>query len=428
MKISLTFLLVAIFFPIFGRCFDVTNSLPGNILNYGIILSVLAAFFTLIKKPKLNLLTYHSKYILIFILGNFILFTLKLILGGFTYENIQFYRDNVAGFIYALSTLIIFLTLIDEKQYYENIKFFSNIFIVLFTLQIVLSFSESISGEYYTDFNEEVYVNYDKRDMLKAIGIDTSSIINLKIALTGLMSQHNYFGSFLATSNIFIISLYILKRSRIYALLISIIVLVALFNTTKTSVICIVICDIIFLIGFAVKKKLIKVFVITLSMIPFIIFGLYIIYSVYYGTSGDWSMFYRQKYWEYLIINYIEIIYTEPESTIIGVSNENLTKISTAYSSNSINRSFENEIISILFKTGISGLILYSMQIFSFTRFLIIWNKSSRYIFIMLLFTLFITLWTLDLQMRFYNLSLVVIIWTIAIKIQSSRQNIPKRK
>ncbi len=373
-------LIIALYFPMFGRVIPLISSLPYNFVNYSLLFMLIFVLITLIFNRGYEKIDKRLMPLIIFNIYLIVNQTLKGLLNG----SLMVYINTTAGVI--LSTLIIiFLT--QQKQFGRNDKLFENIakaLALMLFLQIMLSMLESSSGTLLGNYEiskrpdgSSIIVGIEGRDLLNLFGMSQKGLFGFKIAFTGLIGQHNAFGIMLVFYNIFFLVQYEKKRS-MYKLAPCLLILFALIGNGTRSAIMIVLLTNLIYFSFSIKSKMLKMSVAAMLVLPLVIILYYnmskYILNWYYQSD---SLTTRTLLWEQLPLKPKDLFCFFFGRTIQDLSLW-VIKIGGV-----VKGSYESEFANLYLKTGFIGVMLfigmlfktYRLKVFNYFRGKIISNR-----------------------------------------------------
>jgi len=257
-------ILAAIYIPLFG-CIHPIIRYNFKTVSYVLIITIGLLYLHRVYIRRIKCLNKNSTFFKAF--NPFIILNLCLILLGVLHvcngeSTLSMYLGGLQGIFLSL-VIILYLSTFNNNEnllIFERIAFFV---VIAFIAQFFLSFYESFTGRIiaqgYDWLNEATgYYNpliTSKRLILNIIGIDIANALSLNMPFSGLLGQHNYWGTQLPFYNLIFWTSYFSGRRNIYFLLLLFVLLASVFNTSRFGIAAILVTDIFLLAKFVVNKK-----------------------------------------------------------------------------------------------------------------------------------------------------------------------------
>lgn len=404
-------LLAAIYLPILGPILPMLSALPTNLINYGTLLAVSAAGLAVMKKRRPVRRTVATALFAAFLGYLFVVLTFKLLLSpGELRTTIQLYRLHVAGIVYAFSSLVVVQRLPDLRMAGRFLVVFAGGLSILVLIQGGLSFMESVQGVLLGDYTTELASELGRRDLVSEVGYRPLQASGLRLAFTGLMGQHNRFGSLLVLCNLVFLARFLWARNLSYVVMLVVVLVLAILNTTRTSILAIVVTDLMMLPLLIPGFRWLR---------PVLVAGILVaggwllrerLAPALVSTGALTSWVFRVEFWAYSIREYAYFSSSNPFTFTFGPGFESMRNISMAFSSVQA-RSFESEFLAMLFRGGVLGSVAYGLLLCGLGLQGLRLREQARWYLWALLASVVVTSLTLDLNLRFHNAPLLVIAW-----------------
>jgi hypothetical protein len=266
---------------------------------------------------------------------------------------------NVRGFFSATQGHLIslFMLLYFLKQSKEDIvavvhrvfKFVG----VVFLVQLCLSVYESYVGHFLQYFlaGDAPSGTLDERILLSVISSNIPLLSDLKMPFSGMLGQHNFWGTQLPFYNLIFLYLYLQSKQRKYMVLLALTFVASIFNTSRFGISAILLTDVITLLRFMRARTRVL-----------IIGSLFILIAANLGTLiTAWNGYFEradtltnrvvdyEMYWRYFGDQ-------NPLEMLIGVGATRLGTLSERITGGY--GSFESEFFAQLFRSGLIGLVV----------------------------------------------------------------------
>ncbi|MDP1880716.1 MAG: hypothetical protein Q8K60_07235 [Parachlamydiaceae bacterium] len=344
---SLKLFLAVLYIPIFAAIFISPYSGTFYLLIY-------ASLFILVMLQKRNSNRYFIMNIVLFIKFSIVFIILNsfhLVDGN---ELLMAVRQSLPFAI--VLGLILFLSKYNQEELTKLIERAFHLAGIMFIIQFILSAYESINNIYLVkDFNwalsEINKSTIESRFILNIFSININFLSIFTHAFSGLLGHHNYWAVQLPFYNLFFLILYHKSGKTYYLVLIALVLIAILLNTTRAGIITILLTD-IFYVLFLNKRKNKTYYVIaygTLFLLIYSIFMLAVNLSYYFEQTdtltvrSEWyTAFYQQ-----IIGSGLRLFFG------YGISQIDQIMVNIrAYN-------FESAFFSILFENGLMGLSLF---------------------------------------------------------------------
>ena len=217
MNVLIVFILIALYFPMFGKIIPGIAELPYNFANYGIVLLLILVAANIFRSKRIS--KFEGGVILIF---------------GIYYVLNLWYKGIANGFVQELSAKsagvfmgILILILLNQYKinnvkyvFYNRLTFFLGIALIF---QFLISFYESKLGYTLGIYEIKVYSSgaftndyplYGTRDLFLLFGLTSQQLFGLNFPFTGLIGQHNGFGTMLLFYNLLFLISFVKTKSK----------------------------------------------------------------------------------------------------------------------------------------------------------------------------------------------------------------------
>ena len=253
----------AIYVPLFGSIHPIVRY---NFKTVSYILIITIGFFCFHRIYYLNIKGLNNKSIFSETFKPFLVLNIFLIFLGALHiytgrSTISIYSGNLHGVFLSLA-IIYYLSKFSDTDILEIFQKIVPFVAFAFIVQFILSYYESVTGRIiaqgYDWLNESNYFQFAKmsnRLIFNIIGINIADYLSLKIPFSGLLGQHNYWGTQLPFYNLIFWSQYFTCKKRIFLGLLLLVLLSAIFNTSRFGIFAILVTDIFLLNKFVVNKK-----------------------------------------------------------------------------------------------------------------------------------------------------------------------------
>ncbi len=231
---------------------------------------------------------------------------MNLLIGGVAFLN---YFAKHYGVFLSTALIFYFATFRDT----ENIEIFNRLSLIIggvFIIQLAYSFYESVFSDVYIvnsfdwngTFSDFDYEGGLLNDRLQIEYFFQYLDLPIRLVFTGLLGQHNHWGTQLPFYNlIFIYQYYYSTTGRLrYLGLLGLVLLAAILNTSRFGILAIIITDIVFFYYFTTINKRIKALFYFSFGVLLLIFAMDIYESIstYVSLTNTFST--RQDTWSYL--------------------------------------------------------------------------------------------------------------------------------
>lgn len=405
MRLLTAGLLFAIFFPIFGKAIPRIAALPGNLMNYGLIVcvGVAAASFFGVRRSATDELPWF-KWLFRFLVLLLAQYSVRLIITDVSsYEVGQAFRNFSSGVFYGLAALLLIRReLALHRRGGRLFDAFALLLSVAVLFQGLGSMVESRRGEYLGDYEQDVNATLESRNLLTALGDERIDRLGFSLAFTGLMGQHNRYGSMLIYLNLIFLIQLLRTRSPYYLGMVGFTALLAIGNTTKTSIAAIALSNIVLLPAIYSNVRWLRVSLVTaVVLVGGIAYGQKLTEAVY-ATGGEGSMLSRIDYWIYLKDQWLRLLPDMPVGILFGLPFGTLTQLSVGYNE-LLNKSFENEFVAMLFRDGVVGAFAYVALIVGLLVSQRKLSGQSRLAALALVACVLLSSLLMDFQLRYHN-------------------------
>ena len=292
---------------------------------------------------------------------------------------------TLVGFANTL-LILLFMNTIRKDECLDIFEHLFSLIAILFIAQFAFSTIESYYDFTFvtTDYgnltpgnidatNKEFWTNtYNSRSILSLVGINFTNYFHFPF--TGLLGQWNFWGSQLPFLNIIFIIMYILTKKRFYMFLLVAIIAATILNTTRISLIAIVVTDLI--VYYKLSKKNLNKFVFYF----FICLAIIAVYGVDVATDVDDFFSHSNTLVGRSNIYSICMDYLaeNPIKILIGHGFDEIEQIGVLMKMTTKSTSFESQFFAVLFTTGIVGLsyfVYLLVKIFMLTKEFLGLNK-----------------------------------------------------
>lgn len=264
MKIPSLLILSAIYIPLFGCIHPIVRY---NFKTVSYILIITIGFFYLHRSYFLKIKGLNNNSIFSEAFRPFLVMNLCLIFLGALHvytgkSTIPIYSGSLHG-IFLSMAIIYYLSTFSDTDISVIFERIASFVVIAFIVQFFFSYYESVTGQIiaqgYDWLNEAIdyYTSQtmSRRLIFNVFGIDLASALSLKVAFSGLLGQHNYWGTQLPFYNLIFWTQYFKNRERRYLLLLSLVLLASILNTSRFGIFAILATDIFLLNKFVVNKK-----------------------------------------------------------------------------------------------------------------------------------------------------------------------------
>ena len=289
----------------------------------------------------------------------------------------------------------------------------------IFVIQFILSVFESLLGSFLVaDYNIANKNYFAESDIfINRFIIPVPLFLNpfnyLHFGLSGLLGQHNQWGMQLPVYNMIFLYAYLRKKEKIYLTIMMLVIIAQVLNTTRTSLVLIVLSDLFMFFYLYVKKsKKSKWLIYFAAVSGILIFSDKIIALLQAIVTKSDTLTVRlsiyQYAWYYLKAHFLELLIGY-DNRIIG--NLVIGFLRTA-KYNAILRGFENGFFDMTFIYGIAGFFLFLCIVT--TTLMILWKnvygKLLSILFILYVIIINMTLSDIFLPYAFPFTTLLLII------------------
>lgn len=357
MKKWAVFLFVCIFIPLFGILSGFVQSRFKTIQYSLMIMLIIVCLVRMSRFPWIDSLRRITSFIF---LGIFLVGIAGIHIFDESYTLTDFF-SICSGIILSLLIILYFSTFSDRNKI-ELFNYLSFLVAVAFVLQFLFSIYESRSGEVigtvYQGLNEELGHGYatgsamQQRLVFRLLGVDFAQLFSLQLPFTGLLGQHNYWGTQLPFYNLIFWIQFLHNGNRRYIPLLVLTFLAAILNTSRFGILSITVTGMIFLTRYTVMKRH--------APLLWSFLGLGIVYTVYsdiflasiadYFTETDTIYGRMVNYGIFLdYIPNMDIYHLVFGNGTAGISKILMEAIGE-------DASFESQIFSTFFMSGVLGL------------------------------------------------------------------------
>lgn len=264
MKIPSLLILSAIYIPLFGRIHSVVRY---NFKTVSYILIIIIAFFYLHRSYFLKIRGLNNNSIFSEAFRPFLVLNICLIFLGALHvyigtSTINRYIGDSQSIFLSLA-IIYYLSTFSDTDISVIFERIASFVVIAFIAQFFFSYYESVTGQIiaqgYDWLNEatDYYTSQmmSRRLIFNVFGIDAANALSLKVTFSGLLGQHNYWGTQLPFYNLIFWTQYFKNRERRYLLLLSLVLLASILNTSRFGIVAILATDIFLLNKFVVNRK-----------------------------------------------------------------------------------------------------------------------------------------------------------------------------
>jgi len=283
---------------------------------------------------------------------------------------------------------------ISDSKSQEFIQKCFNAVYVIFILQFVLSLIESLFNFYFVEAYNILNKNFleESNTYINRFIIPVPLFLNpfnyLHFGLSGLLGQHNYWGMQLPVYNLIFLYAYLRNKERKYFIILMFVLVAQVLNTTRTSLVLIVLSDLLMFFYLYVKtSKRSRLLIYIVTILVIIIFSDKIIALLQAIVTKSDTLTIRlniyQYAWYYLKVHYQELLigydYRAIGNLVIGFLRS--AKFTT------ILRGFENGFFDLVFIYGIAGFTLFLALVYTIVT--IFW-KNRHGILLSIVFILYV--------------------------------------
>ncbi|MBM3703115.1 MAG: hypothetical protein FJW63_09080, partial [Actinobacteria bacterium] len=352
MKSSVFIVVLALFFPMYGRIIPGISGLPYNFVYYSIVLVGIFILWRFLADKKF---TFDIKTSILPLLAFCLYYIILLESKGLVSGLIRRTSDKALG---VLLGLLIILVIHQSKVISKSEGFFKKLTFyigILFLGQVCVSVFESISGNPIGNYEIKIYGGIRGRDPLAIFGLDQNAIFGFKLPFTGMIGQHNAFGNMLVFYNIIFLSQFVRNGSKYYLFLLATNIFAVIGNTTRVAIMSVLVSDIIVLIR-SLKPKIVRDILSVLLSLFFIYFiiGIQSLAETYFpGSNSLISRFDRWVYlWEKVILP-MDLL-----QLAIGLNSFDIQYIGFDFIGRTMG-SYENQFYQLTIFSGFIGLFLF---------------------------------------------------------------------
>jgi len=410
MNILILFILLALYFPMFGKIIPGVQGLPYNFVNYSILLLLLLMITNIYRFKKID--KFNGGMLIVFS----VYYISNLWFKGITYGFVQELSAKSAGvFMGVLILILLNLFNIDQNKdrFYKKLTLPLGIALIF---QFLISFYESKLGYTLGSYEIKVYSMgaftneypaYGTRDLLLIFGLTSKQLFGLHFPFTGLIGQHNGFGTMLVFYNLLFLISFVRSRSKIFLLFLFVVMLSIIGNTTRIALLTIIISDLLTLYFILYKKRLLKNIII-ISIIITAIFYASILYeriSTYLLQSN--TLLSRFDIWNSIINSFrFGLNVTQ---FLFGIDVKLLLTGEVAFMGGFL-PSVENQFISIFLFSGIVGLILFLIVFIIYPVKNVYKSSGLEFFYLKLLaFSILLLAFTLDNLIHYASFVLIIL-------------------
>lgn len=297
--------LLVLYFPIFSQMAEVGRD--NQITVYYIFLILLSLGFV-VKSGKKNHLDGHARFFSFYFIANIILTTEQFIVTSLSARTFL-----AACFPYALSLFIFhFLYRHPSDEIKRIIEKVFRFIIIAFFIQFVLSIYESSIGHYigviWEDPNGvQLYSGWENRIVLNMLGNFTGGLTSsFHFPLSGLLGQHNYWGSQLPFYNLICLIVYHETKEKKFLFGLITIFIAVIFNTSRFGLAGIIVTDLFYVAYYFsfVRKYILLFFSILIIIILYTLADIISLWENYQALQPD-TLQYRvnnySEFWKHLV-------------------------------------------------------------------------------------------------------------------------------
>lgn len=412
MKFLTVGLILAIYFPIFGRVIPAMAALPFNLINYGLVLCFgvgIVSLFGVRHAPATESPWFRwvSRFFALLLAQYFVR---VLIPDQTAYDVGQAFRNHSAGIFFAVTTmLLIRRELLLNRRTGALFETAALVLSVALLLQGIGSMVESRRGQFLGEYEQEQTMALEGRNLLAALGDARLERLGFNLAFTGLMGQHNRFGTMLIYVNLIFLIQLLRSRNPYYLGMVGFVALLAVGNTTKTAIGAIALSDVLLLPAVYSTIRWLRV---TMLIVGFVVggtvYGPKIVEAVTtLGVEGSWLS--RLDYWVYLREEWLRLLPESPLAILFGLPFGALAQLSVGYNE-VINKSFESEFLACLFRDGLVGTVAYVTLLVGAAVSIRRHTGQARLTLIALNVCLLLSSFLMDFQLRYHNVTLICLI------------------
>lgn len=364
-----------IYAPLFGQMFLGFRE-NSKTVSYGIVFLFLCALFFRALNHRFDIMPY------------WIMVLLCLCFIGIGIFHLVFGTDRVSDFLYQNYGYVLSLSLLAYLATFKDLgrqiileKIFALVGIA-FLFQFCISAYEASLGYYIAAqaewLNSGTYtVTLSNRFLLNVLSPNIGGLMFGNVffhPLSGLLGQHNYWGTQLPFYNLIFLLMYLQKGERKYLVLLFFVCLAILLNTSRFGIAAILLTYLvtaIYIVKFSKFKRMLVVAISGLSLALLIIFSPILLERASQYFKSQDTLTYR-------LTRYPALAKTFTLSSIVSVLLGNSTsEVSDLISkSRVVNTSLEAQVLSTLYNQGVIGL---GISIFCLVIFFVQVRKMPKF-------------------------------------------------
>jgi len=347
--------IVVIYLPLFYEAFRITATGYQIVFYLCICGLVFAAIVSEKKRKDPSLLKTADAYIKFNIL--------YLLIIGIQF---LFYAEGISvtfylaqGFILSLM-LIFYLSRYDDAMIIDTLNTVFQFVALAFLIQFALSAYESHLGQYIfgdTGWIEQTYTmsnqELEDRIVLSAVTSTVGLSNYFLYPFSGLVGQHNYWGTQLPFYNLIFLGMFYKKRNIYTGTLVFLVLPAIVLNSSRFGIAAIVLTDLLF--AYFLFKKGRIIVTVTLSIVFF-----YLLYN-FNAFSGGWDEYFEKTDTLSPRITSYQLLYDrffsfDIISMIFGLGPNKSGQVVVAITGFG---SFESELLALAYTSGLIGLFIF---------------------------------------------------------------------